>query len=331
MANAEMCFTMLGPRGVGKTSMLVSMYDTIQDELAGAELQLGEDDRTGAILMERLGDLKRAVDETVCSVDEDGGISGDAELREFFFTLGRTGKSPTMTIKFFDFPGGWLHANGNADGLRKVGDICKRATAILIPVDAAPLMEKQGEHNDRVNRPKQICDLIKNAFQDLEEPRLVILAPIRCEKYVQKADDACRLLETVTESYGRLLKFLATPSLRDKVAVVVTPVQTCGCLVFSRFEGGDGGLKLRFRKTVPGAKYHPADCEQPMRYLLKFFVNLHRKRQEWGIFEVFRKALEAVFGEWDPEMIEAGKQFARGLKRDGNGFKILQGEELITG
>ena len=42
MANGEMCFTMLGPRGVGKTSMLVSMYDTIQDELAGTELQLGQ-------------------------------------------------------------------------------------------------------------------------------------------------------------------------------------------------------------------------------------------------------------------------------------------------
>ena len=57
--------------------------------------------------MERLDELKRTVDETVCAVDEDGGIAGTGELREFFFKLGRTGKSPTMTIKFFDFPGGW--------------------------------------------------------------------------------------------------------------------------------------------------------------------------------------------------------------------------------
>ena len=68
-----------------------------------------------------------------------------------------------------------------------------------------------------------------------------------------------------------------------------------------------------------------------MPYLLKFFINLYFQRQKWPWILSRFEALEAVFGTWDPEMIEAGKQFARGLKRDNNGFKILQGEELIVG
>lgn len=332
MANGEMCFTMLGRRGVGKTSMLAAMYDTVQRELEDTPLEFGRDNKTAAILHEALVQLKQPLEDPNTSLLPEGvGIPGTkADMREFSFTLGPPGEEASVHVKFYDFPGQWLHADGDQTGAQKVEQIVKTASAILVPVDAAPLMERKGEYNDRVNAPAIIKTWISNGFRDLEEPRLVILAPIRCESYLRTPEDASRLADRVKTVYKPLLKSLATEALRDKVAVVITPVQTLGCVVFSHFDSKDGMCVPRFRKTVPGARYRPKDCEQPMRYLLSFFIARYLASQEWGpLLEWLRVALQAVFGRWDEEMIEAGKHFARKIKRNRHGFGILQGKDLL--
>ena len=80
----ELKIAMLGPRGVGKTSLLTAMYEQFEDTIGQTDLQLTPDEESNAILQERLGELKGLLDD----FEATGGLEGDSEPRSFIFNLG---------------------------------------------------------------------------------------------------------------------------------------------------------------------------------------------------------------------------------------------------
>lgn len=323
----EINIAMLGARAVGKTSLLTAMYEQFENTIGQTNLQLIPDSESSALLQEKLGQLISLVDDFEAS----GGVSSNYQEQTFTFDLGQKGSQPFLTLNFKDYKGGLLNPNSLQFDPNSVQKIINNALVILIAIDAPALMEAKGEYHDLINRPLQIKNLIAKAFQDLKSPRLVILAPIKCEKYVQDEKSATELLRRVREGYSNLLTFLSSDLLLPWVATVVTPIQTVGTVVFSRIEFKDGDKKnphFYFHKTSHDAKYSPKDSEQPFRYILRFLLKLemNNRSSSWWILSFLRPIFNL-----DQQIKESAQKVAKDCKANGKGgFAILQGEKHLT-
>jgi hypothetical protein len=325
--------SMLGPRGVGKTSLLAGMYDQFEHVIRKADLQLATAEEglkagsTAALLDEKVtqlhelfvtdGDIRPATD--ALSLNPRGGLAGTRDTSAFPFRLGRRGREGGIWVTFFDYPGAFLERSGPGYRPGWVVDLLRNSHVILIPVDAPALIENDGRWNEEHNKPEFIFDLVSQAFGNLESPRLVLLCPIRCERYVQTEADKRQLLARTTQSYGRLLEWLAP---RDLVAVAVTPVQTLGEVVLDRIP--DAEYAPIFRKTRQDAHYAPVDTDQPLRYLVRFAIRLDseaRTRTWWAAM------WQGLFGG-DRYLIEASQRFAVECRTDVP-FAVLQGEKWL--
>jgi hypothetical protein len=186
-------------------------------------------------------------------------------------------------------------------------------------------MELRGKWNELINRPQQITDIFRTAYQDIESPRLVIFAPVRCEKYMQTERSSLELVQRIKEEYRGLFDLFGSGTLLPNVVAVITPVQTLGSVVFSRIETKDGMPHFRFRKIGHDARYSPKDSEQPLRYLLRFLLKLHlTNNRNWGFFNFIRD----VFG-MDKHLVNAIRELSIGCKSTG-GFVVLQGDSWLN-
>ncbi len=321
----ELKIAMLGPRGVGKTSLLTAMYEQFETTIGRTNLQLTPDLESAAILQERLGELKGLLEnedfEAKGDIEVKGGIQGDETPRSFIFDLGKKGAKPSLRLHFQDYPGGYLVAKSTPEQKKFVENLLAESVAVLIAIDAPALMEKDGKWHDAINRPQQITDLFKTVYQS-PSPRLVIFAPVRCEKYLKDAKSTNDLLKRVKDGYANLLKLFNSDALFSSVATVVTPVQTLGSVVFNNIEVIDNTPHFHFRATSYNPKYSPQDSEQPLRYLLRFLLKIQFENR--GILGFVRD----WFG-WDEYLKQAARQAANGCKSI-NGFAVLQGEKLLN-
>lgn len=319
----ELKITMLGPSGVGKTSLLTAMYEQFETNIGQTNLQLTPDEESSAILQERLWELKSLLED----FEATGGVQGTegepGTLRSFQFGLGKKGKKPSLQLQFQDYPGGYHAVRATPERKRFVKALVAECAAVAIAIDAPALMEQNGKWHDYINRPQQITDIFKTAYQELDSPRMVILAPVKCEKYLQDEKAARELLQRVREGYAKLIDLLSSENLLPQVVAVVTPVQTVGSVVFSRIEIQEALPHFRFRKTSQDAEYSPEDSEQPLRYLLRFLLKLHIEERRWGMFDFLRELFAG-----DRYLKEAVREFAKDCKTS-NGFTVLQGQRWL--
>ena len=313
--------TMLGSTGVGKTSLLTAMYEQFASSIGKTDIQLTPDEESSAILQEQLINLKSLLDGHEVRVRDLGTV----EPRSFIFGLGRRGKPPSLQLNFHDYPGGYHLDKAIPDERKFIKDLLKECVAVLIAIDTPALMERRGIWNKSINRPQQITDIFRTAYQDLDSPRLVIFAPVRCEKYTQTEKSALELTQRIKEKYRGLLELFSSEALQPNVAAVVTPVQTVGGVVFSSAEMREEVPVFRFRKIGNDARYNPKDSEQPLRYLLSFLLKLHLKNNRSWVFFNF---LGDIFGR-DKHLVNAIQELSNGCKSS-EGFLILQGNSWLN-
>ncbi len=325
----ELQVTMLGPSGVGKTTLLTAVYDQFEENIGATDLEFKPDDESLGIIDDNLIALKSLTDvyeaKGRTGIEGTEAIAGPESLRSFLFGLGKKAQTPSMQIRFRDYPGGYHESTASGSERKFVKELLSESAAVLIAIDAPALMERNGKYHNQINRPDQIKDLFRLAYQDLDSPRLVIFAPIKCEKYLRNKKSTQELIDRVKEGYDRLINYFNAEQLSPHIVSVVTPVQTVGSVVFSRLEvDEDNNPRFFFRKVKHDAEYNPQDSEQPLRYLLRFLLALHLKqRNTWGIFNFLRDWLKL-----DDHLKDAVAQFARGCKTN-NGFEVLKGESLL--
>jgi len=245
---------MLGYQRVGKTSLLASMYKVTQDEL-GRNYQFRirpGNDSTSEFLSDAEDKLASA---TEFIVNEK--IEPSDSQRTFLFEI-LSENETLFRLEFLDYRGGQLRKGENQDA-KKVREWLQSSVAIIIPIDSPALMESKGDWrdvNDEWNNPRGISGIFKSE-QDRSSPRLVILSPVKCEKYIQegRGEELRRKVETV---YQDLRDYLKGESDQRRNCVVIAPVQTIGGAIFTGFDRqADGTVQARFAN--PGRQYKPQD------------------------------------------------------------------------
>ena len=320
----EVNITMLGARYVGKTSLLASMFYEYEQNIAKTRVQLIPDQRTTSILGNKLAELK-SLNEHL----KGGGVAsteaaaGAKSIRSFVFDLGEKGKNSSLRLHFWDYPGAYVIASENQEEQDFVRQRLTESVAVLIAIDTPALMEAKGKWHYTRNRPLDIVAHFKRVYSNLDSPRLVILAPIKCETYLQNETSTKILLERIETEYASLFDFFSCESLRDRVATVVTPVQTIGTIFFSYIDVINGEPIPRFKKPLPDTEYSPKDNEQPLKYLLRFLLKQQVENQ-WGVFNFVRSWLGL-----DKYLKEAIREFAKDCKTSG-GFQIIQGKDWFN-
>ncbi len=312
----EYRITLLGPTGVGKTSLLTSMYYLFEHANLGIEhaLQLTPELESSAIINRQLEALKCLQEK----FEATGGVASTADEKEFIFELGRTAKTPELKLIFKDYPGGWLVEPGK---LEQVKEYLKTSEVIIVAIDAAALMEAEGgiSYNEDINKPTRLNDFFKKAFQELEEPKLVLFVPVKCETYLQEGSKnrAEDLLKRIKEEYKLSLRYFDT--LSDKIAVAVTPVQTVGNVFFSHIEVDASAPSFMFSKKKRHDPYAPKDVDQPLRHLLRFLLERHLDNRSW-----FTHIFEKIGFDFDKDFKKALVTLADDCKSSGHGFQLIQ-------
>ncbi len=326
----ELQVTMLGPSGVGKTTLLTAVYDQFEDNIGSTNLELKADEESVGIINDNLVALR-----SLTNVYEAKGrvgiigteaVAGPESLRSFLFGLGKKAQPSSLQIRFRDYPGTYHESTASTAERKFVKELLSQSAAVLIAIDAPALMERNGKYHDKINRPDQIKDLFRLAYENLDSPRLVIFAPVKCEKYLRDERSTIELLNRVRQGYNRLINYFNAETLSPNIVSVITPVQTVGSVVFSRLEVDDNNNpRFFFRKIRHDAQYNPQDSEQPLRYLLRFLLAIHlkEKKKSWGLFYFLRDWFKL-----DTHIKEAVDEFARGCKTN-NGFEVLKGENLL--
>lgn len=274
---------MLGGQGVGKSSLMAVLYNSLKTEM-----------RSGPLILNALGSTADRL-EVLYNQLMDFGYTGEASrgiqktpdpaYYEFELASRNTAELPgtaqefSLHITFTDYPGEYIRENQFF-----VRDKINDASAVLIAVDTPALMEEP-LLNEQMNATNYFSSLLQSVFGSSRSPRLVLLTPIKCERWVQSLDGTRDLSERIkTGPYKDLLDNLAgmtmsvsgTTPPRHYVAVAITPIQTVGSVVFSHFDRDEYGRPRHvWKKLSPDAPFAPVDCEQPLRYLMGFLIKQH--------------------------------------------------------
>jgi hypothetical protein len=307
--------TMLGARGSGKTSLLVSLYDQFQDVIGTTPLELSTSDHsTRATLQGYRQELRQFAQ----GVQRVKGIEGNVFVREYLFGLGTRGKRPPqMTLRFTDGPGELLTRSG--PDRDKLDLAVARSAVLFVAVDSPALMERDRRYNDEINKPELVTEFVRDALGQGGQ-RLVVFVPLKCEKYVTTPARARELGNAVKARYASLIGHvhqLSNGFAGFGAGAVLTPVQTVGSMRFSRFEPDGTGVREVFRLANLGGGYAPRDNDQPLRWMLRFAVNAYKDRPK-------------NFGEWfidwwnntDDTLTQALRQFGAECKEQ-DGFEVL--------
>ncbi|MDR0871242.1 MAG: hypothetical protein LBN39_10675 [Planctomycetaceae bacterium] len=261
---------MVGPRGVGKTSVLVSMYDELEEELADYGCNFVAENRTARMLNEQRRILTTTASGRKLRMNNKVGIKASTELREYDFSLNITGnKGATLNLQFVDMPGEWYLKSDS-----KMVDVLSQSRASLWVIDATALMEDDGDYNSSINEPKSIYNAFKMAFKDRDSGRHdIIMVLARAETYLQQDRNGNNrreeLLQKLSHTYKDHIKRLRS-QLKDNFddLIDVCCVETMGNAYFSHFKDADTENPQAEFILDTKKGYAPNGCSRPLRAAL---------------------------------------------------------------
>lgn len=330
--------TMMGARGVGKTSVLTSMYNNMNSAMNKTRLHIDAKDGTNEILVEKVEHLRNMFrDDNDIGDEVQSGIAGDKNVTTFEFDFGFNTQNINIGIELKDFPGEYVVSEPEI-----VKEYIEESNAIIIAIDTPHLMECGGKYNEAKNRTSVITEFFKKALNSETGEKLIMLVPLKCEKYYLEGR-IDEVSEKVKDTYIDLLKFLKDKGnkngIEGKMACVVAPIFTLGEIVFDRFESENGevceinidGLclpkKVVYAYSKPGASYQPKYCEQPLYYLLTFvskqYDKLKNSVETKGFFGRLKDMLKLT-PEINELFIEVQK-FSLDKVTNEDGYKIFFG------
>ncbi|MDR3110075.1 MAG: ATP-binding protein [Planctomycetaceae bacterium] len=261
---------MVGPTGVGKTSLLAAMYNEFQPIVIESGCTFFCEGGTKKALTDRSNELKALASGKKMKIANDVGILGSQEKREYDFTLGVPVEKRTVDVQlqFVDMPGGWYSGGGDYKTAR---DILANSDVTFWCIDAVALMEEQGEYHEQINEPRSIFDCYQNAASTLPDDHWIQFVLIRAESYLRgdrKRDELFDRFHKSYEQHFSQLKHLMH-SRKKTLGGSVSAVQTVGNVLFHTFDVDENGkAKAVFRRDASKG-FSPSGCTYPIARALE--------------------------------------------------------------
>lgn len=330
-----MKIAMMGPRAVGKTTILTAVFNETKTSIVTTKLKLTDRGDTGKELQDRLYQLKsvfKKQEEISDKSRPDAGIAASATEHLFQFSFGIQGKEPSIDMEIKDFPGEYVIGSPE-----RVMSFIDEATAIFIAIDTPHLIEQNGKFNETKNKISLITQFFHKAMENTNSEKLVMLIPLKCEKYFHEKRME-EVLQRVEEEYSDLIK-LFRQSL--KVCCTVSPILTLGDVEFDDFQYDvngkveidvDGTPNLvRYKYIGDNPKYNPRFCSQPLYAALSFIAAQYTRVKNRESF--IKKILRNVWNVFksDDELFQEVLKMEKNRISDQPvlGYKVLCGGELF--
>lgn len=330
-----MKIAMMGPRAVGKTTVLTAVFNETKMSIATTMLKLTDRGDTGKELQDRLYYLKsvfREQEEITDKSQPEAGLAATSSEHLFQFSFGVLGKEPSIDMEIKDFPGEYVISHPD-----RVTTFINESTAIFIAIDTPHLMERDGEFNEIKNKPSIITQFFRDVLQEFDNEKLVILIPLKCEKYFRenRMED---VLQRVEEVYAELIALFRQNS---RICCSVAPILTLGDVIFDDFQytsSGDVDLDIdgtprlvRYKYVGNPPKYSPRFCSQPLYATLSFLAAQYtRDRKRKSFWRKWLNGIWNLFKTDDQLFQEVLKMEKNRLTDNSNlGYKVLCGGELF--
>lgn len=331
IARIPMKVCMMGPRAVGKTTILTAIFNDTQENIgATTNLILKAEGDTNAELIDRKHQLNDVfVNQRQVTDRPAAGLGASATVNTFDFAFGLKGKEPRIDLEIKDFPGEYVQSRPE-----EVQQFIKDSSAVFVAIDTPHLMEENGLFCSVKNKPEIITDFFKNALTQIKGERLVLLVPLKCERYFfeRRMDE---VLSRVEEVYSDLISVFKENS---KIACAVTPILTLGGveldhikkngnIVPTNIEGCPEEVIYRFRKENP--KYNPVFCVQPLYYMLSFLAAQYgREKKNRGFLDKLFTVIYDLFDD-DEDLFDEILRMEKYRKTDIPGYRVECGSDLF--
>ena len=327
---------MMGPPAVGKTTILTAVFNETKNSITDTMLKLTARGDTDTVLDQRLKELKAAFKykEDVSTIGQTpgAGLAATFDESEFLFSFGILGKEPVLDMEIKDFPGERVD-----DAPERVTQFIRESTAIFIAIDTPHMMEQGGKYNEVKNRTADITKFFQQAIYDIDKEKLVILIPLKCEKY-QHEGRMQEVLECTKKTYSELIRLF---SQHGRICCSIAPIITLGGVEFDGFNLDAGGEVMidecgvpehvKFKYVSADAKYQPLFCSQPLYALLSFMAASYQRIKDNGSFiEKLKNWLLDFFDSDDRLFSEVLKMEKHRISDDKElGFEVVCGGQLF--
>ena len=308
--------TMMGPRAVGKTSVMASIFSETRDSVAGSRLYFRPAEECAAELQGKRLKLMQIFGQT-------GAIAASNVETTFNFEMGFVGRKKTVDIEIKDFPGEFLTSHPS-----KVSEFIAESHIVIIAIDTPYLMEEDGLYNEEKNNVKQVSNFLTHHAESVRD-KLILFVPLKSERYFHdNRIDEVKL--AVEQAYAGLIDFCKT----SNIACVVAPIQTLGGVEFDSFvENQRGGIsKLsKFRFCSNESKYLPLFCVQPMYYLLTYVANFYawNLAHPKNIWERMKSSLVSALKNNDEFFFEI-KKMSKDIMVDKMGYSVIVTNTILN-
>lgn len=319
--------TMLGPRAVGKTSIMASIFSDSRKEVAGTRLSFVPQESCANILTLKKAKLQDIIIKRKEFADkpDTGAIEATNTVTSFDFAMGLKDRIKSVNISIKDYPGEYLDSKPD-----EVSEFIAESHIVMIAVDTPYLMEEDGRYNEEKNDVARVISFFKNHAKSLKN-KFILLIPLKCERYFHDGtiDEVSARVE---KAYSALIDFCR----QNNIACAVTPIQTLGGVEFDKFIDNKSLISpltklssFRFYGDKP--EYTPMFCVQPLYYLLTYVANYYEwsKGQPKGMLDKLKDSLSSFLKD-DDEFLHEIKILSSKMKVDDFGYKLLATNTILN-
>jgi Ni2+-binding GTPase involved in maturation of urease and hydrogenase len=268
---------MLGPDGVGKTTLLATMYH-----------QLSQTDNNSPFTLMATADTHqdlRAAYEKLSTIMTQPTfiptgplLKGTAGIIERQFQL-LFNRNPELDFIFCDIAGGILRAKETNQDVIDFKTRLNQATVIINVIDGSALVEGDPTLASSKNEPQLIYEWLFPLLQPDKQPHLLLFVITKCEAWLRNAESQQQLEQAFETQYELIINLLA--KMINTVAVLI-PVKTLGCVEFTHIDYQNQGKEMIFVRK-PNLPFQPNNTDQPLRYALAFALQQHNQnRSKWN-------------------------------------------------
>lgn len=311
---------MMGPRAVGKTTVMASVLAESSDRFTGTQIFMRSANSNASRLISYREELGYAIERR-----DVAQLPATGEEADFRFELGLFGKKPTVVVSIKDFPGEYLVKEAE-----KVSTYMSEANIVFVAIDTPYLMEEGGAYNDEKNMPTLVKDfLIKNSAQ--LSNKLVLFVPLKCERWFHEGN-IDKVTNQVVNMYGDLKNFF----LENNIASFVTPILTLGGMEYDRMMDNTTRLGnvtkiATYRIYENNPTYSPLFCAQPMYYLLTYVAHYYQwqKKLPKGFMDVIRNSIFSYLTN-DQDFLEEIEKMYKYILTNDQGYKMITSNSILN-